>query len=405
MDRIHRVANRKSNARCRVNGNNYMCTRTQILVRGIVQGVGFRPYVFSLATKSSLKGQVLNNAMGVLIDIEGEAQTIEKFIADLRLKPPPLSTVETIESKILTTPAYYKDFRIVESNGNGAKSTPVSADTATCADCLREMSDPQDRRYRYPFINCTNCGPRFTIIESVPYDRSRTTMREFEMCVGCLAEYKDPSNRRFHAEPTCCPNCGPQLFLSEPPAVAGGSMRTADTDLVRQTQRLLLSGKIIAIKGLGGYHLACDALNQKAVETLRKRKYREDKPFALMASSLGVIEKHCFISDAEKELLLSPERPIVLLNKKKNTRTTGCGFALDDIPEAVAPRMNTLGFMLPYTPLHYLLFENLDRPIVMTSGNVSDEPICYQDADARERLTDIADYYLLHDRKIYISHG
>jgi hydrogenase maturation protein HypF len=369
-----------------------MTTRTQILVRGIVQGVGFRPFIYSLAGKGSLKGKVLNNATGVLIDVEGEAQAIERFVNEIKLNPPPLSLIESIELSSQQILANFKDFRIVESDANGSKFMPISADIATCADCLGEMFDPANRRYRYPFINCTNCGPRFTIIENVPYDRAQTTMREFEMCADCRAEYENPLNRRFHAEPTCCPACGPQIFLisneSEPPNFNGNQ----PVNPIEQAKRLLKDGKILAVKGIGGFHLVCDAANEQAVETLRSRKHREDKPFALMANSLEVIEKYCVVSEAESELLLSEKRPIVLLAKKPDA----------EIAEAIAPRVNSLGFMLPYTPLHHLLLENLDKPLVMTSGNISDEPICYEDAEARARLNKIADYYLLHNRRIHI---
>ncbi len=364
-----------------------MGTRTQILVRGIVQGVGFRPYVYSLATKSDLKGWVLNNSKGVLIDVEGKARSIEKFIADLKLAPPPLSVVETVESKILLSPAYHKDFRIVQSRGNGERSVPVSADTATCVDCLSEMFDPGDRRFGYPFINCTNCGPRFTIVENIPYDRKNTTMRDFEMCAPCQTEYEDSGNRRFHAEATCCTDCGPRLSLRN----AAGEAELSP-DLVGRTRKLLEDGEIVAIKGIGGYHLACDALNANAVSRLRQRKYREDKPFALMAASESVIKQYCDVSVAEAEVLQSRARPIVLLVKKENAK----------IPTEVAPGVATLGFMLPSSPLHYLFFEGLDRPLVMTSGNILDEPIVYQDRDAAERLNKIADYCLMHDRRIHI---
>ncbi len=398
-----------------------MLTRTQIQIKGIVQGVGFRPFVFALAEKSALKGQVLNNHIGVLVDVEGEERKIEQFIKALKTNPPPLSSIESVTRQDILQTANFQDFRILASLSNGAKFVPISADFTTCADCLLEMFDPNNRRYRYPFINCTNCGPRFTIVESVPYDRELTTMREFEMCAECRAEYEDPRNRRFHAEPTCCSKCGPRVFLSEPPAVADGLTRptlnpetsvarfqpsaTADgSDTLSRARHLLQEGKILTIKGLGGFHLACDATNEEAVKTLRHRKYREDKPFAVMAATLEVVETYCNVSEAEKELLLSRERPIVLLYRKENIVPTGCVSTLSgtQIAESVAPRMSTLGFMLPYTPLHYLLFENLDRPLVMTSGNVSDEPIAYLDDDAEHRLKDIADYYLLHDRRIHI---
>jgi hydrogenase maturation protein HypF len=368
---------------------NAMEQRTQILVRGIVQGVGFRPFIFSLATRRALRGKVFNNATGVLIDVEGDAQAIEQFANEIRLQPPPLSIVESVVLQNLPTPAYYKDFRIVESDANGAMFVPISADVATCQDCLSELFNPRDRRYRYPFINCTNCGPRFTIIEDVPYDRAQTTMREFEMCADCRAEYENPLDRRFHAEPIACAECGPQVTLRKADST---EINAVSDDAIRQTRELLLNGSIVAIKGLGGFHLACDAVNQTAVERLRQRKYREDKPFALMANSLAIIKKYCVVSKAEEELLLSPSRPIVLLERKIDAK----------LPTAIAPGVKTLGFMLPYTPLHYLLLENLDRPLVMTSGNISDEPICYKDKEASERLLPIADYFLSHNRRIHI---
>ena len=361
-----------------------MVTRTQILIKGIVQGVGFRPFVFGLARENALRGHVLNNQAGVLVDVEGECHRIDRFIERLKTDSPPLSLVESVTRLDNLDAQNYADFLIVPSRTNGSRSLPISVDVATCADCLREMSDPANRRYRYPFINCTNCGPRFTIIESVPYDRSETTMRDFEMCDACRTEYEDPKDRRFHAEPTACANCGPRLYLSPETSLAG--------DIIDVARELLLEGKIVAIKGLGGYHLACDALNPQAVNNLRQRKYREDKPFAMMAGSVETIKQYCFVSQAEEELLSSPARPIVLLDRKPGT----------GIPESVAPNVNTLGFMLPYTPLHHLLLDGLDRPLVMTSGNISDEPIAYRDADAANRLGKIADYFLLNDRRIHI---
>lgn len=364
--------------------------RIQILVRGIVQGVGFRPYVFSLAQKAELRGQVHNNAAGVLIDVEGDGYAIARFLDQLQTYPPPLAHIDSLESTDLN-PADYQDFRIVESDPAGERLVSISPDIATCADCLREMFNPDDRRYRYPFNNCTNCGPRFTIIKSVPYDRERTTMSEFEMCGECRAEYENPLDRRFHAEPTACPRCGPQLsFIIS----AGGRLDLAtDRDPIASTRSLLLSGGIVAIKGLGGFHLACDGLNQEAVERLRRRKYREDKPFALMAASVDMVRTYCRVSPAEQRLLESPTRPIVLLR-------TSVPFPA--ITPGVAPGVRTLGFMLPYTPLHFLLFEELDRPLVMTSGNISDEPICYQDAEATNRLAGIADAFLMNNRAIHI---
>lgn len=367
-------------------------TRVQILVRGIVQGVGFRPFVFSLARACALRGQVFNNATGVLIDVEGECATIEQFIDEITANPPTLSMIESVERSDHLDPANYRDFRIVESAAGGDKFVPISADVATCADCLRELFDPQDRRYRYPFINCTNCGPRFTIIEDIPYDRDKTTMRHYEMCAACRAEYENPLDRRFHAEPTACPVCGPQLSLTDSSGLKIDFDEMAGQDVVSQARLLLANGRIVAVKGIGGFHLAVDALSPTAVERLRQSKYREDKPFAMMARSVDVIREYCFVSKAEEELLLSARRPIVLLQKRRQAA----------IPQSVAPRLNMLGFMLPYAPLHHLLLENFDGPLVMTSGNISDEPICYEDGDASRRLSRIADYFLVHDRRIHM---
>jgi hydrogenase maturation protein HypF len=356
-----------------------------------VQGVGFRPYVFLLASRGALTGRVLNSPAGVLIDVEGESSTIDRFIKEITLNPPPLSLIESVERRDDLDLAHYSDFRIVESTSNGERLTPISADIATCADCLRELFDPQDRRYRYPFINCTNCGPRFTIVEGIPYDRDRTTMRDFEMCDDCRAEYENPLDRRFHAEPTACPRCGPRLSLTD----AEGRAVELDgvEDITGRVRLLLTSGRIVSVKGIGGFHLACDALDVEAVECLRQRKYREDKPFALMAKSVAVIKEYAHVSETEEALLNSARRPVVLLEKRVDGRR---------LPEAVAPGVNTLGFMLPYSPLHQLIFENLERPLVLTSGNVSDEPICYEDEDATRRLNEIADYFLSHDRRIHI---
>jgi hydrogenase maturation protein HypF len=367
-----------------------MATRVQILVKGVVQGVGFRPYVFSLARRRDLRGQVLNNATGVLIDVEGEKNAIDQFIDEIK-SGTPLSHIESVERRDNLPLANYLEFRIVESESAGRKFVPISADISTCADCLTELFDPRDRRYRYPFINCVNCGPRFTIVEDVPYDRAKTTMREFTMCAACQAEYENPYDRRFHAEPTACAVCGPRLCLTD----ENGRQLESGDDAISHARGLLLRGHILAVKGVGGFHLACDAANAEAVERLRRRKYREDKPFALMAGSIEMIEDYCSVSTFERDLLLSTQRPIALLARKPES-------ALSDWPRAVAPGMNSLGFMLPYAPLHYLLLENLDRPLVMTSGNVSDEPICYENREALERLGKIADYFLFHDRRIHV---
>ncbi|MGI9106951.1 MAG: carbamoyltransferase HypF [Pyrinomonadaceae bacterium] len=367
-----------------------MLTRTQIVVRGMVQGVGFRPHIFSLAMRRALKGQVLNDTAGVVIDVEGEKRSIEEFINEIKTNSPPLSLVESVERSDNLDLAHYQDFRIVESVSNGARFTPIPADIATCPDCLRELFDSQDRRYLYPFINCTNCGPRFTIIEDIPYDREQTTMRDFGMCAQCRAEYENPLDRRFHAEPTACAQCGPRLNLKD---ASGGEVKVDTGEKVTgRICRLLSSGKIVVIKGIGGFHLACDALNTEAVERLRQRKYREDKPFALMANSVEIIREYCLVSEAEEALLKYERGPVVLLEKRIDAR----------LPEGIAPRLQTLGFMLPYSPLHHLILQNSDRPLVMTSGNVSDEPVCHEDEDALRRLNKIADYFLFHDRRIHL---
>jgi hydrogenase maturation protein HypF len=320
-----------------------------------VQGVGFRPFVFSLAERLALRGRVFNNGAGVLIDVEGEGCAVERFIAEVKSNPPALSVIESVERLDDLEPANYRDFRIIESASSGEKFAPIPADVAT-------------------------------------YDRAKTTMREFAMCQDCRVEYENPLDRRFHAEPIACPHCGPRLFLA-PARERGTALDPVDgEDVIYQSSLLLSEGRIIAVKGVGGFHLACDALNAEAVERLRRRKYREDKPFAMMAVSVEVIEQYCAVSEAEKSLLLSARRPIVLLER-------GPGAV---IPPAVAPDLTTLGFMLPYAPLHHLLLQKLDRPLVMTSGNLSDEPICYEDQDAIDRLSRIADYVLLHNRRIHI---
>jgi len=364
-----------------------MSARVQILVRGIVQGVGFRPFIFSQAHSRSLKGKVFNNTSGVLIDVEGEAAAITQFVEQIKLNPPPRSIVDAVECIDSLPPANYQDFSIVDSDSHGELFVPVSADLATCDDCLKELLEPGNRRYLYPFINCTNCGPRFTITERVPYDRHQTTMRDFEMCDECRSEYENPFDRRFHAEPIACARCGPRLSLLD------SNLEEVIVEEPIETARALLTqGKIIAVKGIGGFHLACDALNNNATQSLRSRKFREDKPFALMAASIDLIKTHCNVSAEEEALLLSERRPIVLLEKKDSSTAS----------EAVAPRIETLGFMLPYSPVHHLLLDGIDRPLVMTSANISDEPICYDDTDAFSRLRGIADYFLVHDRRIHI---
>ncbi|HEX2270792.1 MAG TPA: carbamoyltransferase HypF, partial [Pyrinomonadaceae bacterium] len=365
-----------------------MNKRVQIQLQGVVQGVGFRPFVYLLAQRCALRGQVQNNGAGVQIDLEGEPGAIEQFIARIRTTPPPLSRIESIERQNDLAPLNYDSFRIVPSTAAAEKRASVSPDIATCADCLRELFDSADRRYRFPFINCTNCGPRYTIIENIPYDRVRTTMHPFQMCDECKAEYENPLDRRFHAEPIACARCGPTLYLTD---ADGCEVNTAGVDAIECTKRLLLQGRIVAVKGIGGFHLACNALDHEAVRRLRAGKFREDKPFAMMAGSIDVIRQFCEVSKAEEDLLLSSQRPIVLLDRLERA----------GLPEAVAPRTNVLGFMLPYSPVHHLLLAGSDHPLVMTSGNISDEPICYRDAEALKRLNRIADYFLLHNRRIH----
>jgi hydrogenase maturation protein HypF len=358
--------------------------RVRARVLGVVQGVGFRPFVYRLAVSRGLGGFVRNDGRGVVLEFEGRHDSVAAALAALEAEAPPAARVEAIEWAEVTATGG-REFEITGSADEARAETLVSPDIATCEDCFSEMVDPGDRRYCYPFINCTNCGPRFTIITGVPYDRPRTTMAGFAMCPDCAAEYGDPADRRFHAQPVACPVCGPRVELR---GADGESVPSGDA--VAEVRRLLQTGSIIAVKGLGGYHLACDAENAGAVEELRSRKTREDKPFALMAGEVGTVERFCRVNDKERELLLSSRRPIVLLRKKG-----------EELPKAIAPNNRCLGFILPYTPLHHLLFKEGLDVLVMTSGNRADEPIAYRDEDAYEQLAGIADYFLTHDRPIY----
>jgi hydrogenase maturation protein HypF len=356
-----------------------------IRVDGIVQGVGFRPFVYTLATGLGLTGHVGNDADGVFAEIEGPAAAVSKFLLALERDAPPLARIERVTATPMT-PRGSRSFAIAASGPAGQPNTLVSADTATCADCLRELVDPADRRFGYPFINCTNCGPRFTIIRDVPYDRPRTTMADFELCGLCAGEYHDPANRRFHAQPACCPACGPRLTLLDPAgnALPGGPLA--------RTAELLRQGQVLAIKGLGGYHLAADAACEQAVAALRARKHREDKPFAVMVADLATARRLCELDDAAADLLTSPSRPIVLLTRRPDAA----------LAASTAPGNRSLGIMLPYTPLHHLLLQAVGRPIVLTSGNVSDEPILFRDDDALAALGGIADAFCVHDRGIHV---
>jgi hydrogenase maturation protein HypF len=431
--------------------------RMAIRVEGIVQGVGFRPFVYTLATGLGLAGFVGNDADGVFAEVEGPPEAVSTFLLALEQDAPPLARIERVTATPTTPagaatrmppagaatrmppagaatrmpPAGAGSFAIVASDPAGLRRTLVSADTATCADCLRELTDPADRRFGYPFINCTNCGPRFTIVRDVPYDRPLTTMADFAMCELCAAEYDDPADRRFHAQPTCCPACGPRLALLDPAGAVLAATDLAATDLaatdlaatdlagtvpagtvpagtglagaelpgaelpgepLAAAADMLRRGMIVAVKGLGGYHLAADAADEKAVAQLRARKHREDKPFAVLVADLAAARKLGEVSPAAAELLTSGARPIVLLTRHRDAA----------VAAATAPGNRYLGVMLPYTPLHHLLLEAVARPIVLTSGNSSDEPIAYRDDDALAQLGGIADAFLVHDRAIHV---
>ncbi|NQU43233.1 carbamoyltransferase HypF, partial [bacterium] len=359
--------------------------RRRLVVRGRVQGVGFRPFVYRLACEENLAGCVLNNSLGVVIELEGEVDSQRRFVERLRSELPEAARITGLEVSDLDL-AGDADFRILPSVRGEAQRAEIAPDLATCPDCLRELLDPGDGRYRYPFINCTNCGPRYSIVQSVPYDRSGTTMSAFEMCEACLGEYEDPADRRFHAQPNACPECGPRVWLTD----AEG--RVLEGDPFKEAGGLLRSGKIVAVKGLGGFHLACRADDDGAVGRLRERKGREAKPFAVMVRDLAAAGRLvCFDEgDAIGEALCSAARPIVLAPRRGDA----------GVSDLVAPGAACLGAMLAYTPLHHLLFAEYAGPLVMTSGNPSDEPLCSENEEALRRLRDLADAFLLHDREI-----
>jgi hydrogenase maturation protein HypF len=429
--------------------------RTLVRVEGVVQGVGFRPYVYALATRLGLAGHVGNDSAGVFIEVEGPPPRVGDFLASLAPEAPPLARIERVRTTAID-PNGAAGFRIAPSDPAGLRHALVSADSATCADCLAELADPADRRFGYPFINCTNCGPRFTIVRDVPYDRPLTTMAGFVMCAECATEYHDPSDRRFHAQPVCCSACGPRLRLldaqgRELGGKVGGKVAGALTtglagdrggeesgepggkgygdvssDPITAAAALLADGHVLAVKGLGGYHLAVDAGSEPAAAALRARKHREDKPFALMVADMEGARQLCEVDPVAEALLISARRPIVLLARRAGTLdmdpdldapSVVPGVTPSVIPLAaravapsvapavapsVAPGSRQLGVMLPYTPLHHLLLRALGRPIVLTSGNTSDEPIAYEDTDALARLAGIADAFLVHDRPIHM---
>ncbi len=361
--------------------------RRRIVVEGIVQGVGFRPFVHRLAQELRLAGRAHNFTGGLAVEVEGPAEAVGDFVQRLGQEAPPIAVIERVE----VTPAPVlgeTDFRIVASQEEEGGPIFVSPDVAICQDCLREMGDAKDRRFRHAFINCTNCGPRFTIIGQVPYDRPFTSMAEFPMCEECRAEYEDINDRRYHAQPVACPNCGPTLTF-----VAGETSEGGDGALAA-ARDMLLAGRTVAVKGLGGFHLACDADNEAAVQRLRERKGREAKPLAVMTRSLEVAAEFSEVTPEAAKLLQSAHAPIVLLSKSEEA----------PLAASVAPDADTYGVLLPYTPLHVLLLEGLAvRALVMTSGNLSDEPLCTSNEQTQERLAEIADGFLVHDRDIYVG--
>ncbi len=364
-----------------------MLKRARASISGIVQGVGFRPFVYRLAREGRLTGFVTNTPAGVDLEVQGQAEAIDRFFLRLGSEAPPLARIVGMD-RVDIGPMEEDGFVIQASRSQASRQALISPDTCVCPDCLREMRDPVDRRFRYPFINCTNCGPRYTIIKDVPYDRPFTTMAKFTMCDACRKEYEDPADRRFHAQPNACRDCGPRLSFHDH---AGKLLETDDP--IAAAAEALGQGKIVAIKGLGGFHLAVDATDNDAVTRLRQRKRREEKPLAVMSASIEKIRGYADLDDEDVRALASPQRPILIVPKRENQQL---------MAELVAPRSSNLGVMLPYTPLHFLLLDHPFTALVMTSGNLSEEPICIDNADAFARLGDVADFFLTHDRDIYL---
>lgn len=365
--------------------------RIRLLFSGVVQGVGFRPAIYRIATEQDLGGFVCNTAEGVIVEVEGQPGKIDRFLPTVLDNLPPAAEVSSVLQEDISARGE-ETFQILTSREDGNKDVLISPDLAVCENCLRELRDPQDRRYRYPFINCTDCGPRLTIIQDVPYDRPNTSMACFSLCPQCQREYENPADRRFHAEPNACPLCGPRLWIADRKGRLPVDDPLHPVDPVEMARKLLREGKILAIKGLGGFHLAVDATHEEAVLRLRNRKYREEKPLAIMAENLDAAERIAEFGERERRLLASPQRPIVLCRKKRNS----------GIAPSVAPGVPDQGIMLPYTPLHALLLEKNFPPLVMTSANKVDEPICQQNREALSRLKGIADYFLFHNRDILV---
>ncbi|MBQ1423967.1 MAG: carbamoyltransferase HypF [Lachnospiraceae bacterium] len=369
-----------------------------IRVSGIVQGVGFRPFIHKQITDHSLCGWIRNTSAGAEMRLEGEETALRRFVDELLTKKPALALIEKIETEVYEPLEGFTDFHIIASKSGEERDTLISPDVCTCDDCIRELFDPEDRRYRYPFINCTNCGPRFTIIRDIPYDRDKTTMAPFKMCAPCRAEYTDINDRRYHAQPDCCPDCGPQLILTD------ASGNRIEGDPIRLAEKMLMEGGIVAVKGLGGFHLACRADIPALSLKLRKRKHRDEKPFALMCADVAEAKRYCRVSKEEEALLSSKQRPIVLLKKRTESSSESAAKTPADQRDAYLhlSENGRIGVMLPYTPLHFLLLHDELKSLVMTSANLSDRPIIYRNEEALECLRGIADGFLMHDREIHV---